>query len=147
MAVIVFNVEDFRAMFTAFANESTFPDVVLEAYFDQANCYISNTGNPCLLLTEACQTLALYQMTAHIASLTTDANNGRSGGAVLSSSVGDVSVSLQAAYEKSAFMAFLSSTPYGLMLYNLLAVKSVGGYYVGSRLGGAGFRGSHGRFF
>ncbi|MCP4122226.1 MAG: DUF4054 domain-containing protein, partial [Bacteroidetes bacterium] len=48
MATITFDVTKFREQFPEFSNETTYPDSMLEMYWEMATCYVSNEDYGCL---------------------------------------------------------------------------------------------------
>ena len=129
---ILFNVAAFRTQFAAFADATAFPDGTLQAYWDTAGKYISQYYTNCLDdLSLAQRTLALNQMTAHIAQLFVLANAGQSGGVVTAATIDKVSVTLEPPPARNEWQWWLNQTPYGAMLLTLLDVASVGGFFVG----------------
>ena len=145
MATIVFDVAAFRVAFPAFANDTTYPDATLQAYWDAACCYIS----PCDYgwLHGACRARALNLMTAHLAALSTMIANGQAVGVGQSATVGAVSVSMVPPPIKSGFQYWLAITPYGIQLWALLSAKAAGGLYVGGLPEKSAFRKVGGVFF
>ncbi len=129
MAVITFDVAAFRAAFPAFADPQKYPDATLEGYWDAACCYISPTDYG--YLHGDCRARALNLMTAHLTQLSTMAASGQPTGVGQSATVGQVSVSMVPPPIKNGFQYWLASTPYGMQLWALLRVKSVGGLSIG----------------
>lgn len=150
-----YNDENFRQLFAAFANATTYPTASLQMYWAVASDYISTNDNPCNMLNGASLQLALDLMCAHLTTLfTADANNASSGegpgvaGTIeTSASVGSVSVSNLPPPIKDAWDYWLNQTAYGQQLLALLKIKSVGGFYVGGLPERQGFRKAGGVFF
>jgi len=149
--IIEFDVVIFRAQFFNQFPDPPFTDAVIETYWNQAVCYVSNIDTQFFLNT-ACRTFALNLMTAHLLTLQV-ANNpdGASatigqGGFVSSSSIDKISVSVQAFDTKSEFVWWLNQTAYGQQLAALLAKSSVGGVYYGGNNELGSFRRSGGQF-
>lgn len=132
MIDLVLNITDFRAQFPAFSSLSSFPDSMLQMYFDVASNYVSTIDYG--ILKGSSRLLALYLMTAHLLQNSLSINNGGTGKVITSTSDNGTSVSLQPPPSKNMLQFWLSQTPYGLQLYGLLSVKSVGGFYVGGSL-------------
>jgi hypothetical protein len=130
-AVITFDVELFRLQCPEFANETTYPDALLQGYWDTAICYVSNVNYG--YLRDDCRLRALNFMTAHLAKLyliiTTNPN--QTTGQMQSATIDKVSVTMTPPPQKDQFQWWLGLTTYGQMLLALLQVKSVGGMYVG----------------
>lgn len=138
MATISFDIAAFRAAFPEFSNETTYPDVTLQMYFDMATCYISDLDAGCL--TGSCRTLALNLMTAHLTRIGTQAQAGGNSGFVTSSSIDKISVSVNPPPNANQYSWWLSNTPYGQQLQALLSSNIVGGLYVSGRPEKSAFR-------
>lgn len=138
MAVITFNVTDFRAAFPAFANVTKYPDATLQGYFDAATCYVSPEN--CGSLRDGCRTRALYLMTAHLAALSDLIASGQTPGQVQSATIDKVSVSMTPPPNANQWQWWLGLTPYGMQLLALLQAKSVGGFSVGGLPEASAFR-------
>lgn len=150
-----YNDAAFRQLFTAFSDTTKYPQATLQMYWDVASDYISTNDSPCNNLNGASLQLALDSMCAHLATLfTQDDNNvmdggspGEAGGIEVSASVGAVSVSNLPPPIKDAWDYWLNQTQYGKQLLALLAVKAVGGFYVGGLPERQGFRKAGGVFW
>lgn len=137
----------FRLLFPAFADETKFPDVLLETWWEMATNYINEYDN-CLISGKTLQ-FALNLMTAHLAQTFTAISSGAGTGTpglVTSASEGSVSISMTPPPAKTAWQFWLSSTPYGLQLWALLKSLVLGGFTVGGRPEISSFRRSYGRF-
>lgn len=128
-AVITFNVTAFRAMFPAFANAITYPDLRLQSYWDMGTCYISDLDYG--WLQGACRTSALNLMCAHLVALSDIIASGETPGLVNSAGTDKVSVSLTPPPVKNQWQWWLNLTPYGAQLLALLTMQSAGGFYIG----------------
>lgn len=128
-AIITFNIPAFRIAFPAFADETKYPDVTLQLYWDSSTCFISNRNYG--WLNGDCRTYALNLMTAHMTQISTLASTGQANGVVTGAGVGAVNVSVMPPPVKSQFQYWLYMTPYGAQLAALLNVKGVGGISVG----------------
>lgn len=137
-AIITFDVAIFREQFPAFANETTFPDAMLQMYWDMATCYISDYN--CGWLYGDCRRLAIDLMTAHLTALSVLIAAGQTPGLVQSATIDKVSVSLTPPPIPNQWQWWLALTPYGQQLLALLQVKSVGGFYIGGLPEGGAFR-------
>lgn len=137
-AVITFSVAEFRSLYPAFPDNEQYSDQALESYFATATCYISpvNYG----WLAGDCRKNALYLMVAHLASLNALILSGNTPTLVQSSTIDKISVTLVPPPAPNQFAWWLQTTPYGMQLYALLQVKSVGGWYVGGLPETAAFR-------
>ncbi len=146
MAAIPLNIATFRATFPAFADESKYPDQMLEMYYAQAGCYIANDNNPYLYLRGDCLALALQLMTAHLLYLAGLVAAGTVPGLVIGATIDAISTTLQAPPEKSQWQWWLNLSAYGQQLLAILQIKGAGGYYIGGLPERAAFRGVFGRF-
>lgn len=127
-----YNEAEFRTLFTAFANSTTYPDATLSLYWNLATDFISKWPQCGGGLIPKVQSYAINLMAAHLLQLGTQAAAGQAGGVVTASSVGDVSVTLMAPPAPNQWQFWLNQTPYGAQLLALLQLKSVGGWYIGS---------------
>lgn len=146
MAAIPLNIATFRATFPAFADESKYPDQMLEMYYAQAGCYIANDNNPYLYLRGDCLALALQLMLAHLLYLAGLVAAGTVPGLVIGATIDAISTTLQAPPEKSQWQWWLNLSAYGQQLLAILQIKGVGGMYIGGSPERAAFRGVYGRF-
>ena len=138
---ITFNIPLFRERFPAFASEITYPDALLQGYFDTSLCYIDNAKAGCL--SEACREQGLFAMTAHLCLLSSMITQGRgkTPGVKTGSSVGSVSVSMVAPpFGSSEWSYWLNITPYGQQFIALLSAQIAGGLYIGGRCERGAFR-------
>ena len=152
MTTITFDVAAFRVQFPAFNQTVCYPDAILSGYFDLATGFISAEDNCCFMLSGAKRVQALNLMTAHIADLFRQMGEGQTPGVMTQATIDKVSVTVKPPPDQSQFQYWLSTSPYGQMLNALLAVASVGGFYVGGipernafRRGYGGFGGIPGR--
>lgn len=130
MALITFNIAAFRVSFPEFESVVTYPNALLQGYFDAATCFVSNSDYG--RLQGDCRVRALDLMTAHLVKLGTIMATGQTpSGVTTAATVGAVSVTNLAPPVKGMFQFWLASTPYGLQLMALLGVKGAGGLYVG----------------
>lgn len=128
--VIIFDVAIFRQQFPAFSNETTFPDEMLQMYWDNATCYISAQGNYGWLQGD-CRRLALNYMTAHLTALSIIIASGTVPYLAQSAGIDKVTVSLTPPPLKTQWQWWLNTTPYGAQLLSLLQARGVGGWYIG----------------
>lgn len=136
MASITFDVIAFLDRYPEFKDTR---DAMLTACFNEATCYINNATNSCL--NESCLTAVLWSMTAHICRLDEMGRDGNQAGVVTSSSVGSVSVSLQAPpFGGDQWKYWMNLTPYGQKTMALLSSAAVGGLYVGGNPERSAFR-------
>lgn len=146
MALQPIDIEKFRTLYPQFANEATYPDVMIQSWWVQANCVMAE---PCVCLTDDCGSQMLYLMTAHIgASLTALAAGGSGGkaGILTSSSIDKVSVTYTLPPYKNGWQFWLSKTPYGLQLWAMLTTAAAGGFSVNRRPEARAFRKVYGSF-
>ncbi len=134
-----YNDAQFRAMFPAFANSATYPESVLQLYFNTAGLIIANSNfGP---LARACATLTcLYLATAHLAQIGQQIAAGQTSGVVVGASIDKISVELQQFEFPNQWQLWLSGTEYGKQLLAILQAQSVGGFSTVGGLGRAGFR-------
>jgi hypothetical protein len=145
MGYFEFDISAFRIAYPAFANEETFPDATLQAYFNSACCYISNDNYG--WLAGNCRYTALTLMTAHLAALSVIIAKGKVPGLVQSATIDKVSVSLTPPLLENQWQWWLSLTPYGQQLFAMLQVNSAGGFYVGGSPETLAFRGLCGPYW
>ena len=129
MATVVLDLTSFRERFTAFSDETTYPDATIQTTWDTATIYVSNVANDCF--TSDKLELALQQMTAHLLTLQDSIKDGGMTGTVTSSTIDKVSVTLLAPTNYTEFEFWLNQTPYGQQLLALLSTVCAGGFYVG----------------
>lgn len=131
MTTLTFDVTLFREQFPAFANPTTFPDAMLQMYWDMATCYISDEDYG--WLNDGCRQLALNLMTAHLTATSVLIANGQTSVLIQSSTIDKITVTLTPPPVKTPFRWWLMTTPYGIQLSGLLAANSAGGFYIGGR--------------
>lgn len=137
-----FNAAAFRVTYPAFANETTFPTVTLQAYFTTAGSYLANDNYG--QLRDDSRYTALTLMTAHLAALSVLIAAGETPSVAAGASIDKVTVSLEPPPVKSQFHWWLSTTPYGQQLLAMLQMRSAGGFYLGGSRTRGGFRGNAG---
>ncbi|CAB4132155.1 Protein of unknown function DUF4054 [uncultured Caudovirales phage] len=135
----------FRAAYPAFSDVVKFPDVMLNAMYQNAGNYISQNDSTSGL-NGAMLDYALQLMTAHLLQSSVLIASGQTSAIVTSSSVGSVSVSIMPPPVKSAFGYWLATTAYGQQLRGLLSVQSAGGWSVGGSPERSAFRKVGGMF-
>lgn len=123
----------FREAFPEFEDTNIYPDALLQRYITTAGLYVSKYK---YWLKEDVQLLALEYMTAHLITLfnpsqgdQTSVGGTTAGGNVLSASVGQVSVSMQAPIASDAYAQWIQSTAYGKALWALLAAHIPAGMW------------------
>lgn len=144
MATHVLDVAAFRAAFPAFSDAGTFPDAMIQIYWDMATGYVSPNDGWGLAGNQLQS--ALNMMTAHLLQSFTLLSAGTAAVVVKGSTVDKVTVQLEPPPAKSAWQWWLATTPYGQMLWGLLSAASAGGFYFGGTPERYGFRRVGGRF-
>lgn len=148
MATPALDYAKFRALFPQFANETLYPNVMLDAWWTMANCAMQEPPRICL--TDDCGSLMLYLMTAHIGALMTSiAAGGKKGGkagVLTSATIDKVTVGYTLPPFKNGWQFWMSSTPYGLQLWAMLSAAAAGGFSVNGRPEARAFRKVYGRF-
>lgn len=127
---MAFNVANFRVSFPEFQSVTVYPDLLLNANYQESLFYFSNDN-----LEQAKQDKIYDLLTAHLTSLYNSPTSNSSGGngIVKSTSIDKVSVTLETPKSKNDFSFWLNQTKYGMRLLALLKILSVGGGYVSSR--------------
>ncbi len=138
MATIVFDVVEFRAAFPEFADDTKYPDALLQRHWDNATCYVSDEDYGCL--SGACRQQAIDLMTAHLVKIEEGILSGDNSSFVQSATIDKVSVTVVPPPAGSQYAWWLSLTPYGQQLLALLKSKTVGGLYVSGRPEKSAFR-------
>jgi hypothetical protein len=144
-AMITLDIAAFRLLFPAFADDTAFPDVKIEANFDMGTAFVS--PDVCGGINDMpvkARTQALNLMTAHLLALgviiAQDGNQGTPG-ITLSATIDRIAVTLaQPPYGTSEWRYWLNLTPYGAQLLALLSAQSAGGFYIGGLPERAAFR-------
>lgn len=142
--VISFDAARFRAAFPAFANVSSFPDAMLQGYWDAATYQISDEDHG--WLNGKARGRALDCMTAHLAHLSQLIASGQTVGLVSGAQIDKVQVTLTPPPVKTQWRWWMSLTPYGAECLAILAAKGAGGLYVGGTPNGMAFRDFGGRW-
>ena len=128
MSYVDINITEFRQAFPEFSNTTKYPDTYVNRHLSVAQLYISNQN---FFLRPNVRKLAIQYMAAHLIFLETTDNNGNfigwsdaaTGGAITSSHIGDVSVTLHPPVATEEWELWLESTPYGKMLLALLQLQ------------------------
>lgn len=130
MPTINYNDANFRALFPAFANTTSYSATLLSLWWGNATAYISNQ-NQCGWgsLTLQQQTLALNYMTAHLVYLNNLAATGEDSGVITGATIDKISVQLEPPPEANQWQWWLNQSPYGKQLLALLQVAVVGGRF------------------
>lgn len=124
------NLNAFRGAYPAFSNVMTFPDLMVEAYYQNAGFYINQNDSLCGGLSGPIVDFALQLLTCHLLQSSVMIAAGQTNVVVTASSVADVSVSLMPPPAKTGWEFWLASTPYGLQLWSMLTVQAAGGWSV-----------------
>ena len=130
MAIVVFNLDNFRALYPQFSNVS---DTLLPLIFTEAELLFDNTEYSCIQNVDR-RELILYMVMAHILYLQYGDADGNGGstlvGRVSSATEGSVSVSssLDGLGNTSAYW---SQSPYGLLFWQATKVCRMPKYYPG----------------
>jgi len=138
MAEILFDATLLRAQFPAFANTTTYPDALLEAYWDQATNFIDICDYG--MLAGKSRVFAINMMACHLIKIAANMQRNKQGGFVSSSTIDKVSVQKLAPPVANQWQWWLNQTPYGQQLLALLQVHTVGGIYVGGAPESGAFR-------
>ena len=134
MAIVVLDIDKFRAMFPEFSNVT---DAQLPFLFDQATDYLNNSE--CSLVEDAVKReRLLYLLMAHLAYMRYGDANGNGGtglvGRLSSATEGSVSVSSDAGQVEFRYMWYTQS-PYGMDYWQATKVYHMANYYPGSVYG------------
>ena len=151
MTDIAFDIVSFRNQFTNQFPDPPYSDALIESTWNVATCYVSNSDTGCFLKTD-CRIVAINLMTAHLLTLNIASNPTGTqptipqNGFVESSTIDDVTVSIQSFNTQSEFVWWLNQTAYGQQLAALLSKASSGGLYVGGYNELGSFRRAGGNF-
>lgn len=143
------DIEKFRKTYPEFRDETAFPDERIIWANEYAKDLLDNK-----LYCGGRLSRMLELMTAHILSLMgagasnsgDDETIGTANGAVISATIGDVSVSFAAAPAKDSWQHWLQMSSYGQLLAALMRKQSAGGLYFGGSPEASAFRRVGGRF-
>ena len=141
--LIPLDIPTFRVNFPLYADETTYPDVLLNAQYEIGKCYIAD--NNCTMA-ETCREYALQAMLAHLLYIRDQVNAGNNIGVITQASEGDVSVSLASPVVDDEWHYWFNSSPFGRELLALLGVQAVGGFYAGGNPERLSFRKAGGVF-
>jgi hypothetical protein len=136
--LLTFDYTLFQQQFPVYANPQTYPESLLQIYWDIAINYISNVGNFGALQGTMRQ-YAINLMVAHLLYLnfiigTGNPNTGSQvTGLMQNATIDKVTVGLTPPPVPNQFQWWLNQTPWGQQLLALLQINSVGGFYVGGR--------------
>ncbi|MEQ9910985.1 DUF4054 domain-containing protein [Pectobacterium polaris] len=134
MAIVVLDIDKFRAMFPEFSNVT---DIALQFLFDQATDYLNNTEYSVVIDATKRERL-IYLLMAHLAYVRYGDSKGNGGsglvGRLSSASEGSVSVSSDAGQIEFRYMWYTQS-PYGMDYWQATKVYRMANYYPGSAYG------------
>lgn len=135
----------FRLQFSAYSDAVKYPDSLIEMYWEEVKCFISDVNYGYLF--GDCRLLAMNCLLAHFMKIGEDTAGGGNGLAFeTSASIDGISVSQLAPPAPNMFKWWLAQTPYGQQLAALLSAKSVGGFYIGGSCETSAFRKYRGLF-
>lgn len=143
-SIIPYNDTQFRTMFPTFTNMTTYPQVILQMYWDWATAYVSDVNYG--WLNDVNRDLALNLMTAHIVSINLIVQSGQVPNLMQTAGVDKVSVGLTPPPIPNQWQWWLNQTGYGQQLLALLQVVSVGGFMPAGSGPRLGFRQDNGGF-
>ena len=139
MVCVLYNDAQFRLMYPAFANQTTYPLATLQLYFGVAETYIATSSFGPLAQGNA-TLLCLYLMMAHLLQISNQIASGQTSGITVSATIDKISIATQQFQYPNQWQFWLSSTEYGKQLLALLQIKSAGGFYIPGSIGRAGIR-------
>lgn len=128
MASVTLNITTFRSQYPEFTSEIKFTDSAVTMAFNKATIFFKNETN--CELDEVQLEVILYLMTAHLLKVQSNTLKGGSG-LVGSATIDKVSISIISPKNLSEFEYFLNQTIYGQELLALMAILTLGGFYVG----------------
>lgn len=148
---ISYNDSLFRIQLPEFADTTTYPMIILSAYFTMAQTFITADGSPCTNLDVDQVQLILNYFTAHLLILGRRAQasgpENNQGGIETSASIGEISVANLAPPVKDGWDYWMYQTPYGQAIMALLSMAAAGGFSVGGLNERSGFRKAGGIFW
>lgn len=130
MAIVVFNLDNFQALYPQFSNVS---DTLLPLIFTQAELLFSNKDSSCIQDLSQ-RELVLYMVMAHILYLQYGDANGDGGSGVIGrvSSASEGSVSVSSTLDGSSNVkAYWAQSPYGLLFWQATVKCRMPKYYSG----------------
>ena len=135
----------YRLRFPQFADPTKYPDALLDMYWEEVTCFVSdaNYGN----IIGDCRLFLLQLLVAHMMTISAQAQAGKQGGFITSSTIDKVSVTRTAPPSPDMFSWWLGQTAYGQQVLTLLQIAVAGGDYVGGLGETAAFRRVGGIFF
>lgn len=134
--ILTFDYELFQQQFPAYSNPITYPESLMQSYWNIAINYMSDVGNYGSLQAGMRQ-YALNCLVAHLtflaAIIASGNGNSQVPGLMQTATIDKVSVGLTPPPLPNQFQWWLNLTPYGQMLLALLQLNSVSGFYIGGR--------------
>lgn len=137
--VLTFDPALFRVQFPAYADNTAYPDGVLQIYWNTAINFVTaeNYGN-CV---DSQRQLAINSLVAHLITLNALILAGEAPVIPTSAGVGTVTVSLQPPKtDGDPWQWWLATTPYGMQCWALLSLAASGGIFVGGSPERSAFR-------
>lgn len=137
----------FRLQFPQFSDESKYPDVLLQMYWDEMTCFVSDANYGQII--GNCRLMLLNLFVAHMMTIMLKAasSGGKQTGFKTSATIDKVSVSTAAPPSPNMFQYWLGLTPYGQAALAMLQINTAGGDYIGGLGEAAAFRRVGGVFF
>lgn len=132
------NVSQFRINFPPYADETTYPDSLLNTQYTIGKCYMEDSS--CVAGDPDCLEHMFDLMLAHLMYIRDEVNAGNNVGVVTAANEGDVSVTLAQPPVNDEFHYWYNSSPYGRQLIVLLEANAIGGTFVGGLPERKGFR-------
>jgi len=154
-AILVFDYNGYIAnpQFAIYSDPTSYPQIKLQAYWNNAINYISNVGNFGAIQGDQ-REYAIQLMMSHLIYLTNLVNTGNGAGSGSGGSPGTIPYQLQSATidkvtvtvtpppNPNQFQWWLGLSPFGQELLAMLQIQSSGGQYYGGSYVRAGFLGS-----
>jgi len=140
-AILTFDYAGFIAnpQFALYSNPSIYPEPLLQAFWNVAINYMSDTGNFGDIQGTQRQE-ALNLMLAHLVYINNLTQAGTVPYLMQTATIDKVTVGLTPPPLKNQFQWWLSVSPYGQQLLAMLQANSVGGHYIGGSSPRAGLQ-------
>jgi hypothetical protein len=136
-AILTFDYALFIKQIPAYSNAMTYPEAVLQGWWDIAINYISDLN--CGSLHGASRQYAINLMMAHLIYISGLIAAGTVPYLMQNSTIDKITVGLTPPPLRNQYDWWLSVSPYGQQLLALLQAKSVGGFYIGGSAPRAAF--------
>lgn len=141
------DIANFRLLCPEFADETKYPDVLIQTWFTVAGEYLGLEDYACGLNGTTLD-LCLTWLTAHLMKSALILSGHKGSPMVMTSATIDkVTISTLPPPVRSAWDQWLATTPYGVNLWALLSMKSAGGWSYGGHGELGGFRRIAGVFY